>query len=46
LIAGAEYVAGVAKLSDGLMLIHDLQTFLTAAEAESLTALAQEGAIS
>ena len=30
------YVAGVAKLEDGLMLIHDLATFLSAAEAASL----------
>jgi purine-binding chemotaxis protein CheW len=30
------YVAGVAKLEDGLMLIHDLTTFLSAAEAASL----------
>jgi purine-binding chemotaxis protein CheW len=32
----AEYVAGVAKLADGLVLIHDLRTFLTEAEAEEL----------
>jgi purine-binding chemotaxis protein CheW len=32
----ATYVAGVAKLDDGLMLIHDLTTFLSAAEAVSL----------
>ena len=32
----ATYVAGVAKLDDGLMLIHDLTTFLSAAEAASL----------
>ncbi len=32
----AEYVAGVAKLPDGLVLIHDLETFLTRAEAETL----------
>jgi purine-binding chemotaxis protein CheW len=33
---GAAYVAGVAKLEDGLVLIHDLATFLSAAEAASL----------
>jgi purine-binding chemotaxis protein CheW len=32
----ATYVAGVAKREDGLMLIHDLTTFLSAAEAASL----------
>lgn len=32
----AEYLAGVAKLADGLVLIHDLETFLTEAEAEGL----------
>lgn len=32
------YVAGVAKLADGLVLIHDLTTFLSAAEAASLDA--------
>ena len=33
---GATYVAGAARLDDGLLLIHDLTTFLSAAEAESL----------
>ena len=32
----AEYVAGVAKLPDGLVLIHDLATFLSEAEAMEL----------
>jgi purine-binding chemotaxis protein CheW len=32
----AAYVAGVAKLDGGLVLIHDLATFLSAAEAASL----------
>jgi purine-binding chemotaxis protein CheW len=32
----ATYVAGVAKLDDGLVLIHDVATFLSAAEAASL----------
>jgi purine-binding chemotaxis protein CheW len=29
-------IAGVARVADGLVLIHDLETFLTAAEAETL----------
>jgi len=32
----AAYVAGVARLEDGLVLIHDLATFLSEAEAVSL----------
>jgi purine-binding chemotaxis protein CheW len=36
IVAGAEYVAGVAKLPDGLVLIHDLRTFLSAAEVLAL----------
>lgn len=32
----ASHLAGVAKLDDGLVLIHDLATFLSAAEGESL----------
>ena len=32
----ATYVAGVAKLDDGLVLIHDLTTFLSAAESASV----------
>jgi purine-binding chemotaxis protein CheW len=32
----ATYVAGVAKLEDGMVLIHDLATFLSDAEATSL----------
>ena len=34
----ANYVAGVATLEDGLVLIHDLVTFLSAAEATALDA--------
>lgn len=30
------HIAGVASLTDGLVLIHDLETFLTQAEAEAL----------
>jgi purine-binding chemotaxis protein CheW len=37
----SEYVAGVAKLEGGLVLIHDLKTFLSQGEAAALsTALA------
>ncbi len=32
----AEYVVGVAKLGDGLALIHDLATFLAAAESAAI----------
>jgi purine-binding chemotaxis protein CheW len=31
-----DYIAGIAKLPDGLVLIHDLKTFLTAAESQAL----------
>lgn len=36
LVGGAEYVTGVARLADGLLLIHDLDGFLTASEAGEL----------
>jgi purine-binding chemotaxis protein CheW len=42
LVPGVAYIAGLAKLADGLMLIHDLRTFLSQAEADSLVALEQE----
>jgi purine-binding chemotaxis protein CheW len=32
----AEYVAGVIRLDDGMVLIHDLATFLSAAESASI----------
>lgn len=35
-VPDADYVSGVAKLSDGLVLIHDLRTFLKDAEAVAL----------
>ncbi|MEA3245907.1 MAG: chemotaxis protein CheW, partial [Gemmatimonadota bacterium] len=39
---GAKYVAGVARLADGLIVIHDLGAFLSAGEEERLdAALAQ-----
>lgn len=37
-VPGAEYIAGVAKLADGLLLIHDLETFLSEAEGAVLDA--------
>jgi len=33
---GVEYVAGIAKLADGVTLIHDLETFLSLDEKKSL----------
>jgi purine-binding chemotaxis protein CheW len=38
----ADYVAGVAKVDGGMVLIHDLATFLTAAEAATLDAALNE----
>ena len=38
-VPGSNFVAGVAKLSDGLLLIHDLATFLSVTEAEALDRL-------
>jgi purine-binding chemotaxis protein CheW len=35
-LPGLEYVEGVAKLADGLVLIHDLDKFLSLEEEESL----------
>lgn len=35
-LAGTRYVSGVARLPDGLVLIHDLSTFLSEAESEEL----------
>lgn len=36
ILPGVEYVAGVVKLKDGLVLIHDLDTFLSLEEESSL----------
>jgi purine-binding chemotaxis protein CheW len=36
-VPGLEYITGVARLSDGLVLIHDLGTFLSEAEARGLS---------
>jgi purine-binding chemotaxis protein CheW len=44
LVPGMAHVAGMAKLPDGLMLIHDLRTFLSRAEADALAALEPEPA--
>lgn len=38
IVSGAEHIAGVAKLPDGLVLIHDLETFLSEAERQDLDA--------
>jgi purine-binding chemotaxis protein CheW len=35
-VAGSEYVAGIAKLPDGLVLITDVESFLTQAESQAL----------
>jgi purine-binding chemotaxis protein CheW len=44
-LPGVGYVAGALKLPDGLVLLHDLRTFLSEAEALELEeALAKEGA--
>jgi len=36
-VSGTAYVAGVGMLADGLVLVHDLASFLTQAESEALT---------
>ena len=36
ILPGMEYVEGVVKLEDGMILIHDLDTFLSLEEAEML----------
>ncbi len=35
-VPGSDYVQGIAKLADGLVLIHDLDSFLSLDEAQSL----------
>jgi purine-binding chemotaxis protein CheW len=42
-VSGAGYVAGVGKLPDGLVLIHDLRTFLASAESAQLTEALEAG---
>ncbi len=44
LVSGTDYVAGVARLEGGLVLIHDLATFLSEAEAADLDAAIAERA--
>jgi purine-binding chemotaxis protein CheW len=41
---GSEYVAGLAKLSDGLLVIHDLERFLSLPETHQLEAALAEAA--
>ncbi len=36
IVAGLEYVEGVARLKDGMLLIHDLKTFLSLEEEDRL----------
>jgi purine-binding chemotaxis protein CheW len=37
-VPSSEHIAGVATLADGLVFIHDVETFLSQAESESLAA--------
>lgn len=41
-LPGVRYVAGVARLPDGLLVLHDLATFLSADEHVALDALLRE----
>jgi len=43
LTPAGDLISGVAKLPDGLLFIHDLATFLSEAEAQSLDELVAEG---
>jgi purine-binding chemotaxis protein CheW len=36
IVPGMEYIKGVAKLKDGMLLIHDLDSFLSLEEDRSL----------
>jgi purine-binding chemotaxis protein CheW len=42
IVAGAERIAGIARLSDGLVLIYDLAAFLSEAEAAALDCALRE----
>ena len=42
-VPGVAYVAQMAKFPDGLVLVHDLKTFLSHAEAVALTEALSEG---
>ncbi len=44
-VPGAAYVAYVAKFPDGLVLVHDLNTFLSHAEAAALTEALSRGSM-
>jgi purine-binding chemotaxis protein CheW len=44
LVPGCDHVAWIARQAEGLVLIHDLATFLTRAEADRLEAALTEGA--
>jgi purine-binding chemotaxis protein CheW len=44
IVPGLEHIQGIVKLDDGLVLIHDLETFLSLDEARALDeAMSQEG---
>ncbi|MEW6756056.1 MAG: chemotaxis protein CheW [Candidatus Latescibacterota bacterium] len=42
LLPGVEVTAGTVRLADGLLVIHDLEAFLSAAEEEALRAALEE----
>lgn len=42
---GVEYLTGVAKLPDGLVLIHDLRSFLAEAEARDIDAALSDSSV-
>jgi purine-binding chemotaxis protein CheW len=42
-MAGLDYVAGVTRTEDGLVLIHDLDTFLSLEEENSLSQALEQG---
>ena len=44
-VPGAEYVAGLAKLPDGLLVIQDLERFLSLDEAEEATTALAESSL-
>ena len=43
LVPGLEYLAGIARAPDGLLVVHDLETFLSLDEAGRLDAAIGEG---
>jgi purine-binding chemotaxis protein CheW len=43
ILPGLEYLEGVAKTDQGLVLIHDLETFLSLEEEKALGAILPEG---